>query len=62
MPNLTSIPPATAPGQVVSVDQLLSPTPGFVLCHRGIPPTKRYKGATVFVDNFFQFYVRSSHV
>ena len=59
MPNLTSIPPATAPGQVVSVDQLLSPTPGFVLCHRGIPPTNRYK---VFVDNFFQFYVRSSHV
>ena len=54
-PNFASILPATAPGQVVSVDQLISPTPGFVPCQRGIPTTKRYLGATVFVDHFSNF-------
>jgi hypothetical protein len=43
---------ATAPGQVVSVDQLVSPTPGFVPTHRGRPTTARYIGVTVFADHF----------
>lgn len=55
MPNFASILPAIAPGQVVSVDQLVSPTRGIVPCHRGIPATKRYKGATVFVDHYSNF-------
>ena len=46
---------ATVPGQVVSVDQLVSPTPGFVPTHRGTPTTKCYIGATVFVDHFYNF-------
>jgi hypothetical protein len=46
---------ATAPGQVVSVDQLVNPTPGFVPTHRGRPTTKRYIGATVFANNFSDF-------
>jgi hypothetical protein len=46
---------ATAAGQVVSVDQLVSPTKGFVPTHRGIPTTKRYVGATVFVDHHSDF-------
>lgn len=53
--NRRRIKPATAPGQVVSVDQLVSPTPGFVPTQRGIPTTKRYTGATVFVDHFSDF-------
>ena len=39
----------------MSVEQLVSPTPGFVPTHRGTPTTKRYIGATVFVDHFFIF-------
>ena len=35
--NLRKIRQATDPGQVVSVDQLVSPTPGFVPTHRGLP-------------------------
>ena len=38
----------------MSVDQLVSPTPGFVPTHRGTPTTKRYIGATV-VDHFLNF-------
>ena len=53
--NLRPIKPATHPGQVVSVDQLISPTPGFVPTHRGKPTTTRYVGATVFVDHFTDF-------
>lgn len=49
------IQPATCPGQVVSIDQLVSPTPGFVPTHRGIPTTSRYKGATIFVDHHSDF-------
>jgi hypothetical protein len=33
--NKRKIRTATCPGQVVSIDQLESPTPGFVLTHRG---------------------------
>ena len=42
-------------GQVVSVDQLVIPTPGFVPTHRGTPTTNCYIGATVFVDHFSNF-------
>ena len=46
---------ATKPGEVISVDQLVSPTPGFVPIHRGNPTKKRYIGATIFVDHFSDF-------
>jgi len=38
------------PGEVVSVDQMVSPTPGLVAQLTGILTTKRYRYATVFVD------------
>jgi hypothetical protein len=53
---------ATCPDQVVSVDQLVSPTPGFVPTHRGRPTTQRYIGATVFVDHFSDYtYVQKNN-
>ena len=39
----------------MSVDQLVSPTAGFVPTHRGKPTLARYLGATVFVDHFSDF-------
>jgi hypothetical protein len=42
----------TRPGQCVSVDQLESTTPGMIAQLKGIPTTKRYTAATVFVDHF----------
>ena len=53
--NLKSIRPAIIPGQCVSIDQLVSPTPGFVPTHRGKPTLKRYIGATVFADHFSDY-------
>ena len=53
--NIRPIRPATAPGQVVSTDQIVSPTEGFVPTHRGTPTVQRYHGATVFVDHFSDF-------
>jgi hypothetical protein len=41
---------ATQPGECVSVDQMVSSTPGLIAQMRGIPTTKRYTCATVFVD------------
>ena len=41
---------ATTPGAVVSVDQLESPTPGLIAQISGFVTTKRYKYATVYVD------------
>lgn len=38
------------PGEVVSVDQMVSPTPGLIAQTTGILTIKRYKYATVFVD------------
>ena len=38
------------PGQCVSVDQMVSPTPGLVAQITGKLTTKRYKYATIFVD------------
>jgi hypothetical protein len=42
-------------GPEKSVDQLVSPTMGFVPTHRGIPTTQRYIGATICVDHFPDF-------
>ena len=43
---------ATDPGQIVSVDQLKSPTPGFIAQLKGTLTKQRYKYATVFVDQY----------
>ena len=40
----------TEPGQVVAVDQLISPTPGLIAQMTGFITSARYKVATVFVD------------
>ena len=45
----------TKPGQVVSVDQLVSPSPGLVAQISGFITGQRYKYATVFVDQFSGF-------
>ncbi len=42
----------TRPGEVVSVDQMKSPTPGFIAQMTGILNTKRYEYVTVFVDHY----------
>ena len=39
--NKNKIKPVNAPGQCVSVNQLVSPTPGFVPTHRGAPTLQR---------------------
>ena len=41
----------TKPGQVVSVDQMVSQTPGLIGQMVGFITTKRYRYATIFVDN-----------
>ena len=53
--NRRTLKQATASGQVVSIDQLVSPAKGFVPTHRGTPTTKHYIGATIFVDHFSDF-------
>eukprot|EP00957_Ditylum_brightwellii_P208119 15355942-Ditylum_brightwellii.AAC.2 len=50
--NRNKIMKATEPGQVVSLDQLESTTPGFVAQLKGTLMTKSYKAATVFIDHF----------
>ena len=45
-------PSPTKPGEVVSVDQIVSPTPGLIAQMTGGLTTKRYKYATFFVDRF----------
>ena len=40
----------TEPGELISFDQLESPTPGFIVQITGHLTTKRYKYATVFID------------
>ena len=42
----------TTPGQVISVDQLESSTPGFVAQLKGLLTTQRYNYATIFVDQY----------
>ena len=43
---------ATAPGQCVSVDQMISTQVGFVAQLKGKLTTKRYRAATIFVDHY----------
>ncbi|KAL7580972.1 hypothetical protein ACA910_005786 [Epithemia clementina (nom. ined.)] len=47
--------PVTAPGQVVSVDQLESTTVGFIAQLKGSLTLQRYRYATVFVDQFSRY-------
>jgi len=42
----------TRPGQIVSVDQLVSPTPGLIAQMTGFLTSKRYCYATVYVDQY----------
>jgi hypothetical protein len=42
----------TRPGQCISVDQLESPTPGFIAQLKGKPTLHRYRAATIFVDHY----------
>jgi hypothetical protein len=46
---------ATKPGECVSVDQLISYTPGLIAQLRGTPTKKRYQCVTVFKDQFSRF-------
>ena len=49
--NKSKIRTATSPGDCVSVDQLESPTPGFLAQLKGGLTKRRYGAATVFVDH-----------
>jgi hypothetical protein len=49
-----SVVPIRSSGGCVSVDQLESPTLGFIGQIKGILTIKRYKAATVFIDHFSQ--------
>ena len=48
----TRLPAITAPGAVVSIDQMISLTPGLIAQMRGFLTRKRYTTVTVFVDHF----------
>jgi hypothetical protein len=50
--NKLSTPPATSPGAVVAIDQMISSTPGLIAQISGFITKKRYKVTTVFVDHF----------
>ncbi|KAL7580919.1 hypothetical protein ACA910_005738 [Epithemia clementina (nom. ined.)] len=52
---ITGVKVATHPGQVVSVDQLESPTAGFVAQLKGAPTLQRYRYATIFVDHYSRY-------
>jgi len=41
-----------SPGQCVSVDQLISPTPGLVVQLKGKLTKSRYTAATIYVDQY----------
>ena len=45
----------STPGQVVSVDQLVSPVPGLIAQMTGFITKQRYKYATVYIDQFSSF-------
>ena len=55
LPNENKIPPVLAPGNVVSVDQLMTDTPGLIAQMKGFLTRKRYTACTVFVDHFSGF-------
>jgi hypothetical protein len=50
--NKNKIATATAPGQIISVDQMQSAVPGMVGQIKGTPTRQRYHHVTVFVDQF----------
>jgi hypothetical protein len=50
--NSISTPPATSPGAVVAIDQMVSSTPGLIAQMKGFPTRKRHTITTVFVDHF----------
>ena len=53
---------ATTPGQNLSDDKLLIPTPGFIPTHRGRPTTQHYVSATVFFEHLSDFtYIHLMH-
>jgi len=45
----------TCPGEVISVDQMVSPTPGLIAQMSGRLTKERYKYATVFVDSYYGY-------
>ena len=49
--NINNFRRAKSPGETVSVDQLESPEPGFIVQLKGKLTTQCYKVATVFVDH-----------
>ena len=49
-PKVKDINQDLTPGQVVSVDQLTTETPGYVAQMTGIPTKQRYTSATIYVD------------
>ena len=50
--NINNFRRAKSPGETVSVDQLESPEPGFIVQLKGKLTTQWYKVATVFVDHY----------
>ena len=49
------IPLPSKPGQVVSVDQLVSPVLGLIAQMTGFIAKQRYKYVTVYIDQFSSF-------
>ncbi|KAI2503451.1 hypothetical protein MHU86_10999 [Fragilaria crotonensis] len=50
--HVPTLEPAQAPGDIVSMDQLESSTPGLVAQSKGKSTNKRFTCATVFVDHY----------
>ena len=53
--SLNKIKYVTIPGQVVSVNQIVSYIPVLIPTHWGLPTTKRYSGVIIFVDHASDF-------
>lgn len=49
--NQIKDPPPSIPGQLIYIDQLISPTPGLIAQMTGKPTVLRYTCATIFVDH-----------
>jgi Reverse transcriptase (RNA-dependent DNA polymerase)/GAG-pre-integrase domain len=50
--NTTKLRVAKAPGDIISVDQMVSSVPGLMNQLKGTPTVRRYHYATIFVDQF----------
>ncbi len=50
--NNSEVARVTRPGQVISVDQMISKTPGLIAQMRGFLVRQRYTACTVFVDHY----------